>query len=65
VAQDIEFPREDFWLLDDDTLVLSVFSKDGRTGGFAQDLDPDLTARCRTVRDQVWARAIPFGEYPR
>jgi len=61
---DIAFPPEDFWLLDEDTLVLSVFSEDGRTGGFARERDPDLTAQCRTVRDHVWSRAIPFAEYP-
>jgi hypothetical protein len=63
LTSDIDFPREDFWLFDDDRLVLSVFSPDGRTGGFAQETDPGLTAQCRTVRDQVWTRAIPFVEY--
>ncbi|HEY2673374.1 MAG TPA: hypothetical protein VGJ07_23805 [Rugosimonospora sp.] len=60
---DIEFPQEDLWLFDDDTLVWSVFSEDGRTGGFAREHDRGLTAHCRTVRDQVWARATPYAEY--
>jgi hypothetical protein len=25
--------------------------------------DPELTARYVAVRDQVWARAIPYAEY--
>jgi|SRR5579859_5486973 len=63
LAEGIDFPPEDFWLMDDDTLVLSVFSEDGRTGGFARERDPHLTAQCRTVRDQVWALAVPFAQY--
>jgi hypothetical protein len=65
LAQGIDFPDEDYWLFDDDTLVLSVFSDDGRTGGFAREPDSDLTAHCRLVRDQVWARAVPFAGYCR
>jgi Family of unknown function (DUF6879) len=63
LSEDIDFPKEDFWLFDDDTLVLSVFSADGRTAWFERASDPDLTAQCRAVRDQVWSRAIPFAEY--
>ncbi len=63
-AADISFPSEDYWLLDEDNLVLSVFSADGRTGGFALEGDPELTAQCRKVRDEVWARAVPFHQYP-
>jgi hypothetical protein len=62
-ADGIDLPEEDYWLLDDDTLVLSVFSEDGRTGGFARETDPDLTEQCRRVRDQIWSRAVPFAEY--
>src|SRR2546423_783153 len=60
---DIDLPPEDYWLFDDDTLVLSVFSEDGRTGGFAREPDPNVTAHRRAVRDQIWSRAIPFAEY--
>jgi Family of unknown function (DUF6879) len=63
LADGIAFPPEDFWLFDEDTLVLSVFSADGRTGGFAREAGPELTRQCRTVRDEVWSRAIPFAEY--
>ena len=65
LADGIELPQEDYWLLDDDALVLSVFSADGRTGGFAQESDPSLRAQCRDVREQVWSRAVPFAEYVR
>ena len=59
----IELPKEDFWLLNDDRLILSVFSADGRQGGFASNDDPDLVTQCREVRDQVWSRAVDYHEY--
>jgi hypothetical protein len=63
LAGDIRLPEEDYWLVDDDTLVLSVFSADGRTGGFARETDPELLRQCLQVRDQVWERAIPYARY--
>ncbi len=63
LARGIDFPAEDYWLFDDDTLVWSVFSDGGRTGGFAREFDADPIAGCRTVRDEIWARAVPFAEY--
>jgi hypothetical protein len=63
LAEGIELPGEDYWLLDDDTLILSVFSADGRTGGFARESDPELLRQCLAVRDQVWERAIPYAQY--
>lgn len=63
LTEDIKLPDEDFWLLDDDTLILSVFSADGRTGGFAREPAPDLLSQCVAVRDQVWERAIPYAQY--
>jgi hypothetical protein len=63
LAKDIDFPGEDFWLLDDDRLVLSVFSADGRTGGFARETSPQLLRQCLVVRDQVWDLAIPYAAY--
>jgi hypothetical protein len=65
LTRDIHFPQDDFWLFDDDTLVLSVFSADGRRGGFAREPDAAITAQCRAIREQVWSRAIPFVEYLR
>lgn len=63
LTTDIELPDEDFWLLDDDTLILSVFSADGRTGGFARESGPEPLGQCVAVRDQVWERAIPYAQY--
>jgi hypothetical protein len=63
LATGIEFPEDDFWLLDDDRLILSVFSPDGRTGGFARPSAPEMLRQCIAVRDQVWERAIPYAQY--
>jgi hypothetical protein len=63
LAEGIGLPDEDYWLLDDDTLILSVFSPDGRTGGFARPSAPALLRQCVAVRDQVWERAIPYAQY--
>lgn len=63
LVEDIELPDEDYWLLDDDVLVLSVFSADGRTGGFARPSSPGLIGQCIAVRDQVWEQAIPYAQY--
>lgn len=63
LASDIELPQDDFWLLDDDMLILSVFSADGRTGGFARSSSPELLRQCVRVRDQAWQRAVPYSEY--
>jgi Family of unknown function (DUF6879) len=63
LAKDIDWPDDDFWLLDDDKLVLSVFSADGRTGGFAQGTSPQLLAQCLAVRDRVWDLAVPYADY--
>jgi len=62
-ASGVEFPVEDCWLFDDNRLILSVFSEDGRTGGFARVVDSDLVAEYRLIRDQVWPLAIPYAQY--
>jgi hypothetical protein len=63
LADGIDFPEDDFWLLDDDTLILSLFTPDGRTGFFARSSSPELLSQCIRVRDEVWKRAIPYAEY--
>jgi hypothetical protein len=62
-AGGIPFPKEDFWLFDEDRIILSVFSEDGRQGGFASTDDRDLLDQCRVVRDRVWERAVPCATY--
>jgi hypothetical protein len=63
LTQGIDLPGEDYWLLDDDRLVLSVFSEDGRTGGFALETSEQLLQQCLAARQQVWELATPYAEY--
>jgi hypothetical protein len=63
LAVGIRLPDEDYWLLDDDTLILSVFSADGRAGSFAWPPGPELLGQCVAVRDQVLELAIPYAQY--
>ena len=63
LAAGIDLPDEDYWLLGDDTLILSVFSAYGRTGGLARPSDPNLLGQCMAVRDQVLERATPYAQY--
>jgi hypothetical protein len=63
LAVGIDLPAEDYWLLDDDMLILSVFSAAGRTGWFAWPSDPGSLGQCVTVRDQVLERAVPYAQY--
>jgi uncharacterized protein DUF6879 len=63
LTADIDLPEDDYWLLDDDTLVLSVFSADGRIGSFVRERSPELLGQCLAARDQVWARAVPYARY--
>lgn len=60
---DLGLPPEDFWLFDDDTLVLSLFKPDGRSGGFASVSDPSVIAHHCGFRDIVWSRAIRHAVY--
>ncbi len=63
LAAGIRLPEEDFWLVDEDKLIWSVFSADGRTGAFAREDRPELVRQCLQARDQVWERAVPYDRY--
>ena len=54
---------DDYWLLDDDLVVFTVFEPTGRFGGGAATNDPRIVTYCREVRDRTWATAIPHSEY--
>lgn len=62
-AEDIRLPDEDCWLFDNDRLVLSLFTPDGGSGGFAREDDPELIKQYRVACDQVWSRAVAYSEY--
>ncbi|MCA1707650.1 MAG: hypothetical protein LC808_32015 [Actinobacteria bacterium] len=54
---------DDYWLLDDERVVFTVFELSGRFAGGAATTDPTIVAYCCTVRDRVWRAAIPHPQY--
>ncbi|MCA1703656.1 MAG: hypothetical protein LC808_10520, partial [Actinobacteria bacterium] len=63
LADDIDFPAEDFWLFDDNRVVFTVFEDGGRFIGGMETLDSNLVEQCRKVYEQVCALAVPHAEY--
>ena len=63
LAGGIDLPEDDYWLFDDQRLIPTVFAADGRFLGGTEVTDRTMIDRCRTVRDQVWERAIPHDRY--
>ncbi|MFI9503975.1 DUF6879 family protein [Nocardia sp. NPDC052566] len=62
-ADPADVGAEDFWLLDDRTVAYSVFDADGFWVGAAVTADPELVRYATSIRDRVWAAAIPFAHY--
>lgn len=56
-------PLDDFWLLDDDRVVFTVFEPSGRFAGGASTVDPSIVRRCLAVREQLWEMAVPDADY--
>ncbi|MBF6466297.1 hypothetical protein IU427_14080 [Nocardia beijingensis] len=57
-----EVPSDDYWLLDDETVVFSAFGESGGWSG-AVTTDPHIAAYCRGLRARFWPLATPFAEY--
>ncbi|MEV6252491.1 DUF6879 family protein [Nocardia sp. NPDC051911] len=57
-----EVPSDDYWLLDDETVVFSAFGGSGGWSG-AATTDPHIAAYCRGLRARFWPLATPFPEY--
>ncbi|NYI87952.1 hypothetical protein HNR02_001275 [Amycolatopsis endophytica] len=60
--RELGLPSQDFWLFDDETVLLLNFNPDGtlRDRELADPADLDLYRRWR---DLALAEAVPFGEY--
>ncbi|MPZ84196.1 MAG: hypothetical protein GEV28_28865 [Actinophytocola sp.] len=58
-----DLPADDFWLLDDDRVVFTVFEPGGRFAGGASTVDPTIVKYCRAIRDRLWQLAIPHVQY--
>ena len=58
-----EIPADDFWLLDDDRVMFTVFEPGGRFAGGAVTSDPSIVSYCVAARDRLWTIAVPHHEY--
>ncbi len=58
-----DVPGDDFWLLDDDRVMFTIFEPGGRFAGGALTRDPSIVAYCLAARDRFWAAAVPHGRY--
>jgi hypothetical protein len=62
-ASDIALPGNDFWLFDDETVLINHFSGDGDWLDLEVSEEDSLAALCRTAFEAVWARATPHEAY--
>lgn len=62
-ATDIALPGNDFWLFDNETLLINHFSGDGDVTGHEIIRDAGVVKLCATAFDSVWARAVPHNAY--
>jgi hypothetical protein len=63
LAEDLDLGTDDFWLIDSNRVVFTVFDPDGKFSGGAETVDPAIVAYCRRVRDQAWPSAVPHTAY--
>jgi len=61
--QAVDLPSDDFWMLDDDQVMFTVFEPSGRFAGGALTHDDRIVAYCRLARDRLWPAAVPHEEY--
>ena len=50
-------------MLDDERVIFTLFEPGGRFAGGALTLDDRIVSYCRSVRDRLWAAAVPHDEY--
>ncbi|MDH6117241.1 DUF6879 family protein [Kitasatospora sp. GAS204B] len=62
-STDLALPGNDFWLFDDETLLLNHFDGDGSFLDHELITDPAVSKLCSTAFESVWNRAIPHEEY--
>ncbi len=62
-ALDLALPSNDFWLFDQEVLVVNHFSGNGDWVEAQTVTNPDVVRLCATAFEAVWARAIPHERY--
>lgn len=60
-ATDIAFPGNDFWVFDNQTVLVLHFTGDGETAPDWMELttDPTVLKLCASAFEAVWERAVP------
>lgn len=62
-ATSLALPGNDFWLFDEETLLVNHFSGEGDWLDVEQVSDPDVVKLCLSAFEAVWERAVPHAEY--
>ncbi|WKX70209.1 DUF6879 family protein [Streptomyces sp. XD-27] len=65
-ATDLALPGNDFWLFDDEVVLVNHFDGDGEwapEGHTELVTDPAVAKLCSTAFEAVWERAVPHEEY--
>lgn len=62
-TSDLALPGNDFWLFDDQVVMINHFAGDGESAGHEVSRDPGLINLCASSFAAVWERAIPHHEY--
>lgn len=59
----IALPGNDFWLFDDETLLVLHFAGNGDWEGTEIDTRPAAVNLCRNAFEEVWRQAVPHEDY--
>ncbi|RKR91450.1 hypothetical protein BDK92_5846 [Micromonospora pisi] len=64
-ATDLALPGNDFWLFDDELVLVNHFDGDGNWSPEPMELtsEPDVVKLCATAFEAVWERATPHEDY--
>jgi hypothetical protein len=63
LASDIALPGNDFWLFDEQIVMLNHFSGDGESVAHEVTDDPAVATLCASAFRAVWERTIPHEDY--
>ncbi|MEV6325905.1 DUF6879 family protein [Nocardia sp. NPDC051787] len=58
-----DIPHDDWWLFDGQRVAFNLIDRNGKPAGAAITTDPTIAHFCQSAKDQLWQKAIPFGEY--
>ena len=62
-ATDLALPGNDFWLFDDQVLIINHFAGNGDKTAAELITDPITIKLCATAFEAVWERATPHAQY--